>query len=530
MPNLKSYFEDKTKFTCGIELVSTRGTISERKALQTSNLAKELVDDTNIDWISITDNAGGNPQLGPMVLGTPILYAGKQVIIHLSCKDLNRNGLESHAWQLASQGFNNILAITGDYPVTGFRGHSKPVFDLDSIGLLTLLSEMNQGLGVPLKNGNGKKKYLGETNFYLGAVTTNFKLHENEIIPQYLKLKKKIEIGADFIISQIGFDAYKYSELISYMRTHGMKDTPVIGNVFLMNGSLAKFFNKGTIPGVVVSDEFKDYCQNAAKSPDKGKAFFLEFAAKQVAIFKGLGYRGVYFGGIEHAVQVRKILENVKQFSPDDWKIFVKEIQFSRTNEFFYFTKDKSTGLADQNQLNPDYKKTLHKQISGIKTLFNYKLNKWFHDQVFTPDTFFFNRGQKIYQHTKNPQQGPLFLRAVERFSKKVLFHCKDCGDCSLPDIAYLCPESSCVKNQRNGPCGGSKAGKCEIEDFECIWARAYDRLKSEGKEEALLTHSPVIQDQNLRGTSSWGNTFRGLDHHGNKTHILVKQLEKNKE
>ena len=64
-----------------------------------------------IDWVSITDNAGGNPQLSPMALGKPILYAGKEVLIHLSCKDFNRNGLESAAWELASEGFHNILAL-----------------------------------------------------------------------------------------------------------------------------------------------------------------------------------------------------------------------------------------------------------------------------------------------------------------------------------------------------------------------------------------------------------------------------------
>jgi Methylenetetrahydrofolate reductase len=49
-------------------------------------------------------------------LGKPILYAGKEVVIHLTCKDLNRNGLESEAWSLNSEGFHNILAMTGDYP------------------------------------------------------------------------------------------------------------------------------------------------------------------------------------------------------------------------------------------------------------------------------------------------------------------------------------------------------------------------------------------------------------------------------
>jgi methylenetetrahydrofolate reductase (NADPH) len=93
------------------------------------------------------------------------------------------------------------------------------------------------------------------------------------------------------------------------------------------------------------------------------------------------------------------------------------------------------------------------------------------------------------------------------------MFGCKDCGDCSLPDIGYLCPESQCAKNQRNGPCGGTRDGKCEVYDFECIWSRAYDRMKYEGCEQNLLAHAPVIQDETLRGTSSWANALLGRDH-----------------
>jgi methylenetetrahydrofolate reductase (NADPH) len=113
--------------------------------------------------------------------------------------------------------------------------------------------------------------------------------------------------------------------------------------------------------------------------------------------------------------------------------------------------------------------------------------------------------------------QGPRSLRVLEHASKSAMFHCKDCGDCSLPDIAFLCPESQCAKNQRNGPCGGTRDGKCEVHDFECIWARAYDRLKYEGREQDMLVHSPVIQDEQLRGTSSWGNAFLGRDHTAKK-------------
>ena len=61
-----------------------------------------------------------------------------QVVLHLTCKDQNRNGLETAAWRYASEGFHNLLAITGDYPTSGFGGPAQPVFDLDSVGLVAL--------------------------------------------------------------------------------------------------------------------------------------------------------------------------------------------------------------------------------------------------------------------------------------------------------------------------------------------------------------------------------------------------------
>ena len=97
---------------------------------------------------------------------------------------------------------------------------------------------------------------------------------------------------------------------------------------------------------------------------------------------------------------------------------------------------------------------------------------------------------------------------------KAVLFACKDCGDCSLPEIAYLCPESQCAKNQRNGPCGGTRDGRCEVDGYpDCIWLRAYERLKHDGREQDLVRHAPVVQDQSLRRTSSWANTWLNRDH-----------------
>ncbi len=511
MEGLRDKLLDASGFFRGVELVSTRGTMGEADAVKTRRLADDVVACGRIDWLSITDNAGGNPMMSPTTLGKPILYAGQEVLIHLSCKDLNRNSLESTAWQLASEGFHNILVLSGDYPGAGYHGHARPVFDLDSVGLLALLREMNAGLGVGRRRKDGSDRHLDRTRFFLGAVTTNFKLHENEVVPQYLKLEKKIALGAQFIITQVGYDARKQHEQLLYLKRRNLAHVPLIGSVYLLNARTARFFNGGNVPGVVVSDGLLETCEQQASSPDKGRAFFQELAAKQSAILRGLGYRGSYFSGIHRFADLEKILEIEQTFSPDDWKGFAREIRFSRPGEFFLLAEDPATGLADAERLNPEYEASRKSRSGGVHL--GYRFSKWVHDVVFTPGRGLAPLATKLYSRAKDTTQGPRVLRVVEHLSKSALFACKDCGDCSLPETTFLCPESQCAKNQRNGPCGGTRDGLCEAGEFECIWARAYDRRKSEGAELTLVDHATVIQDHALRGTSSWANTYLGRDH-----------------
>jgi methylenetetrahydrofolate reductase (NADPH) len=447
--------------------------------------------------------------MAPQALAKPVLYAGKEVVIHMTCKDLNRNGLESLAWQLNSEGFNNVLAMTGDYPVSGNGGMAKPVFDLDCVGLISLLAKMNQGFD-----------HLHEkTQFCIGAVVNNYKLLEGEVIPQLVKLQKKIECGAAFIINQVGYDSRKAHELRLFVDERINKSTPLIGNVFLLNPKRARMFNTGKIPGVVVTRDLMDICVKQGQSADEGKAFFLELAAKQVAIFRGLGYRGAYIGGVHDVATVEKILEIEKAFLPEDWKQFAQEIKFSRPAEYYMYGEDPTTGLG--NPTSPEGTSRPKSTRAG----FSYGLSKLTHKVMFTPGRVLSDFGARMCSKSGDTFQGPPLMRFVERVSKSMLFDCKDCGDCSLPDIAFLCPESQCAKNQRNGPCGGTHEGQCEVDGYgNCIWLRAYERLKHDGKESTLLEHSPVIQDQGLRGTSSWANNWLGRDHASvAETHKIAK-------
>ena len=70
-------------------------------------------------------------------------------------------------------------------------------------------------------------------------------------------------------------------------------------------------------------------------------------------------------------------------------------------------------------------------------------------------------------------------IKRVNEFDKR----CDIRGECLLDLFSGLCPVSRCPKSMLNGPCGGAKGGKCEINpDMDCVWDQIYNRLKQSGK------------------------------------------------
>ncbi|MGO9148782.1 MAG: methylenetetrahydrofolate reductase C-terminal domain-containing protein [Acidimicrobiales bacterium] len=509
-PTLRHLLEETDRFLVAVELVTSRGVISDLAGQRALSQARALAESPRIDVLSITDNPAGNAMLAADTLGADLRSHGQEVIIHLACKDGNRNSLESRAWKLASDGFDNILALTGDYPKPGYGGMARPSFDIDSVGLLSMYSEMNRGL---LDGATGRP--MKPTNFFLGAVVTNHKRHEREVVPQYLKLRRKIETGARFIINQAGYDARKDDELLGWLALSGL-EVPVIANVFVLSLGAARAFNAGRVPGVVVTDELVALAECYASSADHGRSFFLELASKQVAIARGLGFRGAYLGGTLDPADCEEILSRAEEFGSDGWKELACEVSFAYPDEFYYFERDEATGLSSSkvNGALVASRTSTARRRTRLRTPVSYRASHLAHWAVFDPEAPLFDVARRFYSaaESASPRTRKV-LHLAEHASKVPLYNCKDCGDCSLPEIAYLCPESQCAKNQRNGPCGGSHDGLCEVTDRECIWARAYERLKPYGGETSMLDGPVVFNDNALRGTSAWANTFLGRDH-----------------
>ncbi len=512
---LRRVMGSEAGFATIVELVPWAGELGDARGQKPLRMAADLAGDPRITALSVTDNAGGHARLSPDAPGEKLRELGHDVIVHVACRDRNRNGMQSLGWDLLSRGLTSVLAISGDYPVEGYEGLPKPVFDIDSVALLELLHEL--GTLAAAKAATDGTPDPEQHCFYLGCAIDPFKRLERDLVPQFLKLALKRRSGADYAITQVGYDAHRSDVLLRWMRREGLGDMPVVGNAYILSAPVARAFNANKVPGCVVTDDLLAVVEREAAGPDKGRAFCLEFAAKQLVVSRGLGCKGIYISGHRDAAEVARVLELADAHPADDWRSLVKDVSFGLPGAFEPFELDRDGFPTDE--ISKAWARTLTpaaraRARRGVDPF--YKVNRKVHERVFEPGSPGFTAWRGIYETVERFHLGKP-LHVFEQAVKVPLYDCRDCGDCSLPDIAYLCPESHCQKNQRNGPCGGARDGMCEVPGHTCVWADAYRRLKPYGEERAMLERPVVVQDNSLRRTSAWGNTFLGRDHYARR-------------
>ena len=510
---LKEAILNRGVFCVTWEQIPGRGAfeIQQEQVFDNIRKAAEL---GKIHAISVTDNPGGNPAISTEMLCAEVKRVGTEPLVHLACRDKNRSQIESMLYGLAASGVRNILALSGDYPSPeGFEGKPKPVFDMDPVNVARLVEAMNSGLE---HHAMGKKVVLAPTDLFVGVCVSPFKQVEPEVMAQYFKLKKKIEAGAKFIITQIGYDARKYHELLQWLRVNHF-DVPVLVNVYVLPYSTAKLMNSNKIPGCVVTDKLVSELAEEAKAPDKGKAGRLLRSAKLYAIAKGMGYAGAHIGG--HGItsdMVEYIITKGEELSRD-WEKLVPEFDYPQPEGFYFFEKDPKTGL------NTD---VFAKRPSKSSPPLVYRLSRIAHVTLFEQKSWVFKALRPIAAWADVSPKARAVLEFCEHLAKTVLFRCLNCGDCALFDVGFVCPMSQCPKNQRNGACGGSYQGWCEVypNEKKCVWVQAYDRLKAYHEEQSLGDYIVPPCNWNLWQTSSWLNFYLGRDHTSKRLGIKPPQ------
>lgn len=192
--------------------------------------------------INVTDIQSAVMRVGSLAMCRLLLDRGLEPILQMVCRDRNRLALQSDLLSAHVLGVENVLCLTGDHNVLGDHPDSKPVFDLEAVGLLNAAKGLMEGHDIA---GN---ELEGSPKLFPGAVVTP---GSEPVDLQIMRMEKKIEAGAKFFQTQAVYDIDQFTRFMERVRGFGV---PVLcGLVLLKSVGMARFMN-ANVAGVNVPD------------------------------------------------------------------------------------------------------------------------------------------------------------------------------------------------------------------------------------------------------------------------------------
>ncbi len=220
------------------------------------------------DGINVTDLQSSVMRMGSLTTSALLIEWGYEPVFQMTTRDRNRLMIQSELLSAYVAGVRNVLAITGDYTNIGDHPQAKPVYDMDSVQLLWTMQTLEQGKDLV---GND---LTHKPAFYKGAVVNPGADTEAAYELQILKMKKKIEMGAQFFQTQAIFDAETFKKFMYRLEKEKIDVPVLVGIILLKSKGMAKYMNK-FVPGVFVPDNL---IEKMEKTDDKA-ATCIEIAA-----------------------------------------------------------------------------------------------------------------------------------------------------------------------------------------------------------------------------------------------------------
>ena len=234
--------------------------------------------------VNVTDMQSASLKASGIGLCIKLKQAGVEPILQITGRDRNRMAIMGDILSAASFGIDTMLALTGDHPVVGDCKDSKPVYDLDSVGILKILTKMEQ-TGCDC---GGNEIAGGAPQFYKGAAVTP--VYE-PIFLQINKLRQKVEAGAMYVQTQGIFDLDQFKYFLDAVDKAGIKTHIMAGIIPLKSAGMANYMNQN-VPGIDVPQHMIDRLSAAAaEGKEKGikglpTQLGIEMAAEMIAKIK----------------------------------------------------------------------------------------------------------------------------------------------------------------------------------------------------------------------------------------------------
>ena len=279
-----------------VELSPPRGTDCSKVLQRAQQLAA-----AGVDAISLAENPLARIRMGNIALASKIQdTVGIEVIVHVTGRDRNLIGLHSELMGAHLLGLRNILAVTGDPASLGGEAGATSVFDLNSIGILQLLTALNKGrtlMGMELEGG---------AEFCLGAA---FNPNLANMTGQLNKLEKKVAAGACFVQTQPVYDVAKLEEMLE--RTAPLGVPVLIGIMPLVSERNAEFLHN-EVPGISLPEAVRQRMRGKSGGAGIKEGMSLARELITAGAVKGGGfYLMPPFGKVELALELFDFIQNL---------------------------------------------------------------------------------------------------------------------------------------------------------------------------------------------------------------------------
>ena len=241
-------------------------------------LAKALPLKGLADAVNVTDGAGARAHLGALTAAVILARNGIEPILQMACRDRNRIALQGDLLGAAASGIKNLLILTGDDPKAGDQPDAKPVFDLDSKGLIETAQAMRERGVLP----SGRPIESAKPDFFIGAA-------DIPIDPppgwKPSALAAKVAAGARFAQTQFCMDAGVVRRYVGRLADEGLCDNLaiLIGVTPLRSAKSARWM-KQHLYGTIIPDPIIDALEQASDPAEAGRRIAIELVTELASI------------------------------------------------------------------------------------------------------------------------------------------------------------------------------------------------------------------------------------------------------
>ena len=254
--------------------------------------------DGYVDAINATDGSGANCHMSSVGVCSLLTRRGYAMVMQVSCRDKNRIAIQGDVLGAAAMGVANILCLTGDGVQAGDQPDAKPVFDLDCMSLLQMVTSMrDQGQFL------SGRKLTSPPRVFLGAAANPF---GPPLDYRPLRLQKKIEAGAQFVQTQYCFDLDLLRTYMARVRDLGLTERCyILIGVGPMPSAKTAAWIRDNVPGVHIPDEIIRRLLGAKNQREEG----LQICVEMIQAVKEMeGVHGVHVMAYRQEERVPEII------------------------------------------------------------------------------------------------------------------------------------------------------------------------------------------------------------------------------